>query len=243
MEPATKFNQIDLSNYVGSLSGSTVNTASDFKAALQYILDNNSGKHFYYGTDHAGTTWYFATNAELSALDRDFYICGNGVQNNGTAVQETFKMNKYVEPGPSYDYGVEEFNKIRTSTATINTVVWDDYGGLGKINEQFSTYAEAFNRFYELAIQANFVGSDPTEACSRGAMLPNSIVTSAGMSGAYVPTNTPGTNWGDEPNVIGNNQAGSTTDGSSGILMFKQTNTSAPGGNEGKMYVVMTYST
>ena len=190
-----------------------------------------------------GTTWYFASDTELSALSNDTYTCGNGVQNNGTVVHETFKMNKYVEPGPSYDYGEEEFNKIRTSTATINTVVWDDYGGLGKINEQFSTYAEAFNRFYELAIQANFVGSDPTEACSRGAMLPNSIVTSAGMSGAYVPTNTPGTNWGDEPNVIGNNQAGSTTDGSSGILMFKQANTSAPGGNEGKMYVVMTYST
>ena len=98
VDPATKFNQIDLSNYVGSLSGSTVNTASDFKAALQYILDNNSGKHFYYGTDHAGTTWYFASDTELSTLSNDSYTCGNGVQNNGTAVQETFKMNKYSEP-------------------------------------------------------------------------------------------------------------------------------------------------
>ena len=98
VDPATKFNQIDLSNYVGSLSGSTVNTASDFKAALQYILDNNSGKHFYYGTDHAGTTWYFASDTELSALSNDSYTCGNGVQNNGTAVQETFKMNKYTSP-------------------------------------------------------------------------------------------------------------------------------------------------
>lgn len=97
-DPTTKFNQIDLRNYVGGLSGSTVNTASDFKAALQYILDNNSGKHFYYGTDHAGTTWYFASDAELSALSNDSYTCGNGVQNNGTAVQEMFKMNKYSEP-------------------------------------------------------------------------------------------------------------------------------------------------
>lgn len=94
VDPTTKFNQIDLSNYVGSLSGSTVNTASNFKAALQYILDNNSGKHFYYGTDHAGTTWYFASDTELSALSNDSYTCGNGVQNNGTAVQETFKMIK-----------------------------------------------------------------------------------------------------------------------------------------------------
>lgn len=113
VDPATKFNQIDLSNYVGSLSGSTVNTANNFKAALQYILDNNPGKHFYYGTDHAGTTWYFATNAELSVLDRDYYICWNGVQNNGTEVKETFKMNKYVEPGPDLpdwlgDYQVPE---------------------------------------------------------------------------------------------------------------------------------------
>ena len=100
VDPAAKFNQIDLSNYVGSLSGSTVNTASDFKAALQYILDNNSGKHFYYGTDHAGTTWYFASNTELSALNNDSYTCGNGVQNNGTAVQETFKMEKYTPPSP-----------------------------------------------------------------------------------------------------------------------------------------------
>ena len=87
VDPATKFNQIDLSNYVGSLSGSTVNTASNFKAALQYILDNNTGKHFYYGTDHAGTTWYFASDNELSTLSNDSYTCGNGVQNNGTAVQ------------------------------------------------------------------------------------------------------------------------------------------------------------
>lgn len=101
VDPTTKFNQIDLSNYIGSLWGSTVNTASNFKAALQYILDNNSGKHFYYGTDHAGTIWYFASDTELSALSNDTYTCGNGVQNNGTAVQETFKMNKYVEPGPN----------------------------------------------------------------------------------------------------------------------------------------------
>lgn len=106
VDPTTKFNQIDLSNYVGGLSGSTVNTASNFKAALQYILDNNTGKHFYYGTDHAGTTWYFASDTELSALSNDSYTCGNGVQNNGTAVQEMFKMNKYVEhiefPPPGY---------------------------------------------------------------------------------------------------------------------------------------------
>lgn len=96
--PATNFNQIDLSDYVGSLSGPTVNTASNFKAALQYILENNYWKHFYYGTDHAGTTWYFASDTELSTLSNDSYTCGNGVQNNGTAVHETFKMNKYVEP-------------------------------------------------------------------------------------------------------------------------------------------------
>ena len=114
-DPATKFNQIDLSNYVGGLSGSTVNTASNFKAALQYILDNNSGKHFYYGTDHAGTTWYFATNAELSALDRDFYVCGNGVQNNGTAVKETFKMQKYTPPSPEIVPGYYNCRGIRVT--------------------------------------------------------------------------------------------------------------------------------
>ena len=240
-DPATKFNQIDLSNYVGSLSGSTVNTASDFKAALQYILDNNSGKHFYYGTDHAGTTWYFASDNELSALSNDSYTCGNGVKNNGTAVKETFKMEKYVEPGPSYDYGEEEFNRIKTTTGAIDTLGWTNYGELGKINEQFSTYAEAFNRFYALAIQAGFVDGDPTTACSRGARLDSNIITSSGMSGAYTPVNPSGTNWEDEPNVIGNDQGGSTIFGS-GILLFKQTNTSAPGGNEGKMYVVMTYT-
>lgn len=111
VDPAAKFNQIDLSNYVGSLSGTTVNTASDFKAALQYILDNNTGKHFYYGTDHAGTTWYFASDTELSALSNDSYTCGNGVQNNGTAVQETFKMNKYVKPNPA-----EQFKHINLNS-------------------------------------------------------------------------------------------------------------------------------
>lgn len=97
VDPTTKFNQIDLSNYIGGLSGSTVNTASDFNAALQYILNNNSGKHFYYGTDHAGTTWYFASDTELSALSNDSYTCGNGVRKNSVEVRETFKMNKYED--------------------------------------------------------------------------------------------------------------------------------------------------
>ena len=131
VDPTTKFNQIDLSNYVGSLSGSTVNTASDFKAALQYILDNNSGKHFYYGTDHAGTTWYFASDTELSALSNDSYICGNGVQNNGTAVQETFKMNKYVKPVeiPSWLNGIntEKITKVYTSNKLFNFTERGDY--------------------------------------------------------------------------------------------------------------------
>ena len=131
VDPATKFNQIDLSNYVGSLSGSTVNTASNFKAALQYILDNNSGKHFYYGTDHAGTTWYFASDTELSALSNDSYTCGNGVQNNGTAVQETFKMNKYVKPVeiPSWLNGIntEKITKVYTSDKLFDYSQNGDY--------------------------------------------------------------------------------------------------------------------
>ena len=130
-DPTTKFNQIDLSNYVGILSGSTVNTASDFKAALQYILDNNSGKHFYYGTDHRGTTWYFASDTELSALSNDSYTCGNGVQNNGTAVQETFKMNKYVKPVeiPSWLNGIntEKITKVYTSDKTFRYTQNGDY--------------------------------------------------------------------------------------------------------------------
>lgn len=123
VDPATKFNQIDLSNYVGSLSGSTVNTASDFKAALQYILDNNSGKHFYYGTDHAGTTWYFASDTELSALSNDSYTCGNGVQNNETAVQETFKMNKYSEPieFPPHGYTNRTIRSVKVANPTTGT--------------------------------------------------------------------------------------------------------------------------
>ena len=125
VDPATKFNQIDLSNYVGSLSGSTVNTASNFKAALQYILDNNSGKHFYYGTDHAGTTWYFASDAELSALSNESYTCGNGVQNNGNAVWETFKMIKVhgtIEfPPPGYtEHTLRQVIVSETSTGTID---------------------------------------------------------------------------------------------------------------------------
>ena len=116
VDPVTKFNQIDLSNYVGSLSGSTVNTASDFKAALQYILDNNSGKHFYYGTDHADTTWYFASDTELSALSNDTYTCGNGVQNNGTAVQETFKIEKYTPPSPEIVPGYNNCKGIEVTS-------------------------------------------------------------------------------------------------------------------------------
>lgn len=125
VDPTTKFNQIDLSNYVGSLSGSTVNTASDFKAALQYILDNNPGKHFYYGTDHKGTTWYFASYTELSALSNDSYTCGNGVQNNGTAVQETFKMNKYVEPieFPPPGYFEQNIERVSLTTYSKGTIV------------------------------------------------------------------------------------------------------------------------
>ena len=132
-DPATKFNQIDLRNYVGGLSGSTVNTASDFKAALQYILDNNSGKHFYYGTDHKGTTWYFASDTELSALSNDSYTCGNGVNNNGTVVQETFKMHKYVEPGPDIDQGFPP-NGYEKSTNKITYVEMTPFGTYPKRN-------------------------------------------------------------------------------------------------------------
>ena len=118
-------------NYVGGLSGSTVHTASNFKSALQYILDNNSGKHFYYGTDHAGTTWYFASDNELSALSNDSYTCGNGVQNNGTAVQEMFKMNKYVKPVeiPSWLNGIntEKITKVYTSDKLFNFTKSGDY--------------------------------------------------------------------------------------------------------------------
>ena len=116
VDPTTKFNQIDLSNYVGSLSGSTVNTASDFKAALQYILNNNSGKHFYYGTDHAGTTWYFASDTELSALSNDSYTCGNGVRKNSVEVRETFKMNKYVEPMPNLPDESGDYTEYKHTT-------------------------------------------------------------------------------------------------------------------------------
>jgi len=126
-----------LSNYVGGLSGSTVNTASDFNAALQYILDNNSGKHFYYGTDHAGTTWYFASDTELSTLSNDSYTCGNGVQNNGTTVKESFNMFKYVEPGPS---PADQFQHIdlngykgRLSGDKISTVTGGLMNALQKI--------------------------------------------------------------------------------------------------------------
>ena len=124
VDPATKFNQIDLSNYVGGLSGSTVNTASDFNAALQYILDNNSGKHFYYGTDHAGTTWYFASDTELSELSNDTYTCGNGVQMNTTAVHETFMMSKVhgtIQFPPS-GYTSRIIEQVSVANPTIGTI-------------------------------------------------------------------------------------------------------------------------
>lgn len=150
VDPTTKFNQIDLSNYIGSLWGSTVNTGSNFKAALQYILDNNSGKHFYYGTDHAGTTWYFASDTELSALSNDTYTCGNGVQNNGTAVKETFKMNKYAEPVepvlPSWLNGIntEKITKVYTSDKLFGFTQNGDYTTDGG-NTDLSGYIREVN--------------------------------------------------------------------------------------------------
>lgn len=146
VDPTTKFNQIDLSNYVGSLSGSTVNTASDFKAALQYILDNNSGKHFYYGTDHAGTTWYFASDTELSALSNASYTCGNGVQNNGTAVQETFVMNKYVEPTPGYGGSTPPFgfDQRLAKSITISEVA----GNVAPFGDAVNEYQDFANKWY-----------------------------------------------------------------------------------------------
>jgi len=146
VDPATKFNQIDLSNYVGSLSGSTVNTASNFKAALQYILDNNTGKHFYYGTDHAGTTWYFASDTELSALSNDSYTCGNGVQNNGTAVGDTFMLTKVHEtiefPPPGYtEHTLREVNVRNPDPGTIDAAFEYVDSALG-LNKYYSNNAE-----------------------------------------------------------------------------------------------------
>ena len=129
VDPATKFNQIDLSNYVGGLTGATINTASDFNAALQYILDNNPGKHFYYGTDHAGNTWYFAYDTELSALSNNYYSCGNGVMNNWVVVKESFNLNKYVEPGPDIDQGFPPagYEKSTSKITYVNMTPFDAY--------------------------------------------------------------------------------------------------------------------
>ena len=154
-DPTTKFNQIDLRNYVGSLSGSTVNTASDFKAALQYILDNNSGKHFYYGTDHRGTTWFFASDTELSALSNDSYTCGNGVQYNETAVQETFKMNKYSEPSEPI-----EFPPTGYTNHTLRQVIFRNHT-TGTIDEAFE-YVDAApgpNKYYSNNAEISTVGT------------------------------------------------------------------------------------
>ena len=143
VDPATKFNQIDLSNYFCSLSGSIVNTASDFKAALQYILNNNPGKHFYYGTSNTGSIWYFASDTELSILSNDSYICGNGVQNNGTAVYETFTMNKYKEDWnpedeTTYPYGLTEYNLGDSNNGTHLHAVTDE-----ELKNWYNTYEHA----------------------------------------------------------------------------------------------------
>lgn len=155
VDPTTKFNQIDLSNYIGSLSGSTVNTASNFKAALQYILDNNSGKHFYYGTDHAGTTWYFASDTELSALSNDTYTCGNGVQNNGSAVKEMFKMNKYSEPSEPIEFPPPGYTEHPLSGVVI------DNPSTGTIDEAFE-YVDAApgdNKYYDNGAHVSEAGT------------------------------------------------------------------------------------
>ena len=166
-DPSTKFNQIDLSNYVGGLSGSTVNTASDFKAALQYILDNNSGKHFYYGTDHAGTTWYFASDTELSALSNDSYTCGNGVQNNGTVVQETFKMNKYKDDPAA---------KFVTVTGLA-----DSGSGSGNEGQSFDTLNEALEKLgsyshkYFYKINGRYLATDDEIVNGKTYEWPNAL--------------------------------------------------------------------
>ncbi len=143
VDPATKFNQIDLSNYVGSLSGSTVNTASDFKAALQYILDNNSGKHFYYGTDHAGTTWYFASDTELSALSNDSYTCGNGVLSGQTQVHDSVTLTRAKEDWnpedeTTYPYGLTEYTLVNSNDGTHLKAVGDE-----ELKNWYNTYEHA----------------------------------------------------------------------------------------------------
>lgn len=172
VDPATKFNQIDLSNYIGSLSGSTVNTASDFKAALQHILDNNSGKHFYYGTDHTGTTWYFASDTELSTLSNDSYTCGNGVQNNGTAVQETFVMNKY-EDDPAAKF------------VTVTGLEFVTGSGGDKV-QSFDTLNEAlkklgsYNRKYFYKINDQYFATDDEIVNGKTYETPNELTISGG---------------------------------------------------------------
>ena len=171
VDPTTKFNQIDLSHYIGSLSGSTVNTASNFKAALQYILDNNTGKHFYYGTDHAGTTWYFASDTELSALSNDSYTCGNGVQNNGNAVREMFKMNKY-EDDPAAKF--------------VTVTGLNDYShGTGTKGESFDTLNDAlkklgsYPRRYFYKINGRYIATDNEIVNGETYEAPNELTISA----------------------------------------------------------------
>ena len=69
--------------------------------------------------------------------------CGNGVQNNGTAVRETFKMNKYVEPSEFPPSGY-------TERTIINVSMHEYYTSTSNISEAF-TYVDAApgpNKYY-----------------------------------------------------------------------------------------------
>lgn len=171
VDPTTKFNQIDLSNYVGGLTGSIVNTASNFKAALQYILDNNTGKHFYYGTDHAGTTWYFASDTELSALSNDSYTCGNGVQNNGNAVQETFKMNKYEDDPAAKFVTVTGLNEYSNGTGTKG----ESFDTLNDALKKLGSYPRRY--FYK--INGRYFATDNEIVNGKTYEAPNELTISA----------------------------------------------------------------
>ena len=98
-----------------------------------------------------GTTWYFASDTELSALSNDSYTCGNGVKNNGTAVQETFKMNKYVEPSkfPPPGYIYKSLRQVAVGNPSTGT-----------IDEAFE-YVEAApgpQKYYDNHAQINLAG-------------------------------------------------------------------------------------
>lgn len=91
------FVNLDMSEYNGETTGTTVYTGTDFQDALSYMVktvDLYSNKLPYTGTDNSGNKWYTISTTMYNKLTENSYTMEYTVKENETTVKQQLVLTK-----------------------------------------------------------------------------------------------------------------------------------------------------